>query len=64
MGILRILCMYCGVQYGEKDSGAALGGDSHGICPECGKKPQAELDALADAIQAKRRTKSFAEFMK
>ncbi len=64
MGILRILCMYCGVQYGEKDSGLAPGGDSHGICPACAKKPQDELDALADAIQAKRRTKSFSDFLK
>jgi hypothetical protein len=64
MGILRSICMYCGKQYGEKDSQGAPSGDSHGICAECAKKSQEELDAIADARAAARPRKSFSDFLK
>lgn len=34
-GVLTVVCAWCGVHYGEKDSEGAPSGFSHGMCDGC-----------------------------
>lgn len=40
---MRVLCSYCGAQYGEKPGL----GDTHGICAKCEAQPPEKLDEMA-----------------
>jgi len=41
---MKMVCSYCGKDMGEKDGGG-VEGVSHGICEECLKKLQTEVES-------------------
>lgn len=49
--MMKILCSWCGSAMGEKPGPAGM--TSHGLCPICAARVNAELDA-ADAVTAGR----------
>ena len=53
MTLMRQICSYCGVHYGDKP-GFGQSGDSHGICPECVEK---EFPEYAERIKTKEEEK-------
>jgi hypothetical protein len=64
MTVIKRTCMYCDKDMGTRD-GKGMTGVSHGICDECGKKSDAELDAMATAKNANSKPiKSFKDFLK
>ncbi len=52
--ILKVKCSWCGLDMGRKEcvcTDRRFGDTTHGICPECKKRLEAEIETIKSAVR-------------